>query len=76
MWGELLGYAPSASMLDQEGHWESIDPTSSRLVFRFGHGEDSLRVQFDLESGVIERVSGMKYRGRPTFSLPAKPVPP
>jgi hypothetical protein len=62
MWGELLGYAPSASVLDQEVHWESIDPTSSRLVFPLGHGEDSLRVQFDPESGLIEHVSGMRYR--------------
>jgi hypothetical protein len=36
MWGELLGYAPSASVLDQEVHWESIDlllhASSSHLV--------------------------------------------
>ena len=62
MWGELLGYAPSAAVQGRGVHWEPIDSTSSRLVFPLGGKQDTLRVQFDPKSGLVEQVSGMRYR--------------
>jgi hypothetical protein len=62
MWGELLGYAPSASVLEEGVRWEPVDSGSSRLVFPLGQMEDSLRVKFDPKGGLIEQVSGLRYR--------------
>jgi hypothetical protein len=70
MWGELLGYAPQALLLDPRVRWEESDASSARLVVPFGEGEDSLRVDFDPGTGLMTRVSGMRYRGQEETKTP------
>jgi hypothetical protein len=70
MWGELLGYAPSALLLDPRVGWEPIDAHAARLVVPFGEQEDSLRVEFDPETGLTTRISGMRYRNQEAVKTP------
>lgn len=63
LWGEAL-YAPSALVLDPRARWETIDTTSARLIVPFGDREESLRAEFDPETGLMKRMSGMRYRGQ------------
>lgn len=70
MWGELLGYAPSALLLDPRVRWEPIDAHTARLVVPLGEGEDSLRVEFDPETGLMTRMGGMRYRGEEAEKTP------
>jgi hypothetical protein len=51
--------------------WESIDDTSARLIVPFGEQEeDSLRVEFDPETGLMTRMSGMRYRDQEETKTP------
>jgi hypothetical protein len=70
MWGELLAYAPSALLLDPRVRWEPIDANTVRLVLPLGEGEDSLRVEFDPRTGLVTRMSGMRYRGEEDEKTP------
>ncbi|MCA1731071.1 MAG: hypothetical protein LC751_17235 [Actinobacteria bacterium] len=62
MWTEVPFTTPSALALDPRVRWEPIDDNSARLIFPFGDQEDSLRVEFEAENGVITQMSGMRYR--------------
>lgn len=70
MWGELLGYAPQALLLDPRVRWEESDASSARLVVPFGQQEDSLRVDFDPGTGLMTQVSGMRHRGQEETKTP------
>jgi hypothetical protein len=70
MWGELLGYAPQTLLLDPRVRWEESDASSARLIVPFGHQEDSLRVDFEPGTGLMIRVSGMRYRGQEETKTP------
>ena len=70
MWGELLGYAPSALLLDPQVSWEPVDVNTARLIVPFGEAEDSLRVEFDPETGYMTRMTGMRYRGEEAEKTP------
>ena len=64
MWAEAPFTTPSALVLDPRIRWEPIDASSARLVVPFKEGEESLRVAFDPESGLMTRMSGMRYRNQ------------
>jgi uncharacterized protein DUF6544 len=70
MWTEVPFTTPSALALDPRVHWEPIDDNSARLIFPFGDQEDSLRVEFEVESGLITRMSGMRYRDQEETKTP------
>jgi hypothetical protein len=63
MWGEAPFTTPSALVLDPRIRWEPLDTTSARLIVPFGGREESLRVEFDAETGLMRGMVGMRYRG-------------
>jgi hypothetical protein len=70
MWAEAPFTTPSVLVLDPRVRWEPIDAHAARLVFPFGGGEDSLRVEFDPETGLMRSMSGMRYRGQEESRTP------
>ena len=71
MWAEASFTTPSALVLHPRVRWEPIDDTPARLIFPFGEREeDSLRVEFDPETGLMTRMSGMRYRGQEETKTP------
>ncbi len=71
MWAEALYTTPSVLVLDPRLRWEPIDDTSAHLIVPFGEQEeDSLRVEFDPESGLMTSMSGMRYRDQEETKTP------
>ena len=71
MWAEAPFTTPSALVLDSRVRWEPIDDTSARLIFPFGEREeDSLRFEFDPETGLMTQMSGMRYRDQEETKTP------
>jgi hypothetical protein len=71
MWAEAPYTTPSVLVLDPRVRWEPIDDTSARLIVPLGEQEeDSLRVEFDPETGLMTRMSGMRYRGQEETKTP------
>ena len=71
MWAEAPFTTPSALVLYPRIRWEPIDGTSARLVFPFlEQEEDSLRVEFDLETGLMTNTYGMRYRDQEETKAP------
>jgi hypothetical protein len=70
MWAEAPFTTPSALVLDPRIRWDPIDANSARLVVPFKGGEDSLRVAFDPETGLMTRMSGMRYRNQEETKTP------
>jgi hypothetical protein len=70
MWAEAPFTTPSALVLDPRIRWDPIDASSARLVVPFKGGEDSLRVAFDPETGLITRVFGMRFRDQEETKTP------
>ena len=70
LWAEAAYTTPSVLVLDPRVRWEPIDNTSARLLVPFGDSEDSLRVEFDPETGLITQMSGMRYRDQEETKTP------
>lgn len=70
MWAEALLTTPSVLVIDPRLRWEPIDARTARLVVPFGDGEESLRVEFDPETGLVARMSGMRYRNQEESKTP------
>jgi len=70
MWAEAPFTTPSALVLNSRARWEPIDARAARLVFPFEDSEESLRFEFDPETGLMKRMSGMRYRGREDTKTP------
>ncbi len=64
MWAKAQFTTPSALMLDPRARWEPVDAHTARLLFLFGEEEQSLRVAFDPETGLIMRMSGMRHQNQ------------
>jgi Family of unknown function (DUF6544) len=62
MWAEAPFTTPSVLVLDSRLRWEPIDAHTARLVVPFGEREETLRVEFDPDSGFMRSMSGMRYR--------------
>jgi hypothetical protein len=69
-WAEAPFTTPSALVLDPRIRWEPVDDTSARLVIPFKDEEESLRVSFDPDTGLMTRMSGMRYRGEGDAKTP------
>ena len=70
LWGEAPFTTPSALVLDPQVRWEPIDATSAHLIVPFGDGEQSLWAEFDPRTGLMESMSGMRFRGRERTKTP------
>lgn len=54
-------WIPSLWITDSRIRWEAVDDTTARLVFPFEDKEDELMVHFDPESGLVARVTALRY---------------
>jgi hypothetical protein len=70
MWAEAPFTTPSVLVLDPRARWEPIDAHSARLVVPFGERGETLRAEFDLESGMMRSISGMRYRDHEKTKTP------
>ena len=70
MWAEAPYTTPSVLVLDPRVRWEPIDETSAHLIVPFEDSEESLRVEFDFETGMMKSMSGMRYRGQEETKTP------
>ena len=70
MWAEAPYTTPSVLVLKPRVRWEPIDETSAHLIVPFEDSEESLRVEFDFETGMMTSMSGMRYRGQEETKTP------
>lgn len=69
LWAEAP-LMPSLWIMDERIRWEAIDDTSARLIFPFADTEDDLTVRFDPESGLISRLTALRYRDEQSGKIP------
>ena len=69
LWAEAP-LMPSLWITDERIRWEAIDDTTARLIFPFGDAEDELTVYFDAESGLITRLTALRYRDEEGGKIP------
>ena len=69
LWAEAP-LMPALFVTDPRIRWEVIDDTSARLIFPFNEAEDELTVYFDPESGLITRMTALRYRTAETGKVP------
>ena len=70
MWAEAPFTIPSVLVLDPRARWEPIDAASARLIVPSREGEESLRVEFDPQTGLMKGMIGMRYRGQEGTKTP------
>jgi len=69
LWAEAP-LMPSLWLTDSRIRWEAIDDTTACLIFPFGAEEDELTVHFDPESGLITRMTALRYRDEQSGKIP------
>ncbi len=62
LWGEAINL-PSLWVNDPRARWEAIDDTHARLVIPAGAEEDSFTVTFDAQTGLIDKMEAMRWKG-------------
>lgn len=69
LWAEAP-LMPSLWLTDDRLRWEAIDNTTTRLVFPFGNTEDEMTVHFDPQSGLVARITALRYRDEQSGKIP------
>ena len=69
LWAEAP-LMPSLWLTDSRIRWKAVDDTTARLIFPFGDKEDELMVHFDLESGLVARMTALRYRDEVSGKIP------
>jgi hypothetical protein len=69
LWAEAP-LMPSLWMTDRRIRWVAADDTTARLTFPFGDEEDELTVHFDPESGLVARMTALRYRNEESGKIP------
>ncbi len=72
MWGEAPFTTPSVLVLDPRLRWEPLDATFARLIVPFVNGEETLRVEFHSQTGLMRSMFGMRYRGQEETKTPGR----
>jgi len=70
MWAEAPVTTPSVLVLDPRVRWEPIDAHAALLIVPFGEVEEALRAGVESETGLIESMSSMRYRGQEESKTP------
>ncbi len=69
LWAEAP-LMPSLWITDERLRWEAIDDTSARMIFPYEGAEDELIVHFDPETGLIRRMTALRYRDAESGKIP------
>lgn len=69
LWAEVP-LMPTIWLTDARIRWEAIDDTTARLIFPFEEEEDELTVHFDPDSGLIRRITALRYRDESSGKIP------
>jgi hypothetical protein len=70
MWAEAAFTTPSVLVLDPRARWEPIDAHTALLVVPFGEREETLRAEFDSQTGFMRNISGMRFRNHERTKTP------
>jgi hypothetical protein len=62
LWAEA-GWFPSVWLTDTRSSWQPIDATSARLLVPCGDGTEEFTVVFDPDTGLLERMESMRFKG-------------
>lgn len=62
LWAEAV-WMPSVWVTDFAVRWEPIDETSARLMVPFEGQEEAFVVQFNPDTGLLERMDSMRFKG-------------
>jgi len=69
LWAEAP-LMPSLWIADRRIRWEAVDDTRARLIFPLGDEENELTVHFDSESGLVGRMTALRYRDAESGKIP------
>jgi len=62
LWSEAIWF-PAVWLTDPRVHWESVDAYSALLYVPFEEDEENFLVQFNPQTGLIDKMETMRYRG-------------
>lgn len=62
LWGEAMWF-PSIFVTDPRARWEPVDEHTAHLIVPFGDQEETFTAVFDAETGLLDHMTAMRYKG-------------